>query len=85
MSNNSGSCKIAKFESVAEISEELQNFAEDFFEVTSIDYSDDGKERLVGYLRQDAKEEDLQKAAAARQILLPPYTWDLLQSDDWLT
>lgn len=85
MSNNSGSCKIAKFESVAEISEELQNFAEDFFEVTSIDYSDDGKEQLVGYLRQDAKEEDLQKAAAARQILLPPYTWDLLQSDDWLT
>ena len=85
MSNNSGSCKIAKFEPTAEISEELQVFADDFFEVTSIDYSDDGKDQLVGYLRQDAKEEDLQKAAAAQNIALPPYTWDLLQSDDWLT
>ncbi len=85
MSNNSGSCKIAKFEPSTEVNEELQAFAEDFFEVTSIDYCDDGKEQLVGYLRQNAKEEDLQKAAKEQNISLPPYSWDLLQSDDWLT
>ena len=60
MSNNSGSCKIAKFAPTVEIDETLQAFADDFFEVTSIDYQDDGTEQLVGYLRQDAKEEDLQ-------------------------
>lgn len=85
MSNNSGSCKIAKFEPTAEIDETLQAFADDFFEVTSIDYSDDGLEQLVGYLRQDANEDDLVAAAAAQGVKLPPYTWDLLQSDDWLT
>ena len=51
MSNNSGSCKIAKFAPTVEIDETLQAFADDFFEVTSIDYSDDGLEQLVGYLR----------------------------------
>lgn len=85
MSNNSGSCKIAKFAPTVEIDETLQAFADDFFEVTSIDYSDDGLEQLVGYLRQDAKEDDLVSAAAAQGVKLPPYTWDLLQSDDWLT
>ena len=85
MSNNSGSCKIAKFEPTPQISEELQAFADEFFEVTSIDYTDDGKEQLVGYLRQNAKEEDLQKAAQEQNITLPSYSWDLLQSDDWLT
>ncbi len=85
MSNNSGSCKIAKFEPTTQISEELQAFADEFFEVTSIDYTDDGKEQLVGYLRQNAKEEDLQKAAQEQNITLPSYSWDLLQSDDWLT
>lgn len=85
MSNNSGSCKIAKFEPTKEIDETLQAFADDFFEVTSIDYTDDGLEQLVGYLRQDAKEEDLVAAAKAQGVNLPPYTWDLLQSDDWLT
>lgn len=85
MSNNSGSCKIAKFEPTPQISEELQAFADEFFEVTSIDYTDVGKEQLVGYLRQNAKEEDLQKAAQEQNITLPPYSWDLLQSDDWLT
>ena len=85
MSNNSGSCKIAKFEPSTKTDEKLQAFADDFFEVTSIDYQDDGTEQLVGYLRQDAKEEDLQKAANKENITLPPYTWHLLQSDDWLT
>lgn len=85
MSNNSGSCKIAKFAPTKEIDETLQAFADDFFEVTSIDYTDDGLEQLVGYLRQDAKEEDLVAAAKAQGVNLPPYTWDLLQSDDWLT
>lgn len=85
MSNNSGSCKIAKFEPADEISENLQEFAEEFFEVTAIDYVDDGKEQLVGYLRQEAGEDDLPAAAAARGMLLPPYQWEILSSADWLT
>lgn len=85
MSNNSGSCKIAKFEPMANVSEELQAFADDFFEVTSLDYKDDGLEQLVGYMRSDAQEKDLQEAAAQQGILLPEYQWELLESEDWLT
>ena len=39
MSNNSGSCKIAKFEPTFAVDETLQAFADEFFEVTSIDIS----------------------------------------------
>lgn len=85
MSNNSGSCKIAKFEPTFAVDETLQAFADEFFEVTSIDYGDDGTEQLVGYMRPAAKEEDLLAAAAAKKINLPPYKWEILQSDDWLT
>lgn len=85
MSNNSGSCKIAKFEPVWEVSENLTEFADNFFEVTSIDYTDDGKEQLIGYLRQNAREEDLKLAAQTQGVDLPPYQWEILSSDDWLS
>ncbi len=85
MSNNSGSCFVIKFVPSDDISEELENFATDFFEVYSIDYQDDGKLCLTGYLPKDYQEKDLLKAAKNYGIVLPAYETQFLQSDDWLT
>ncbi|MBQ8481707.1 MAG: 50S ribosomal protein L11 methyltransferase [Alphaproteobacteria bacterium] len=84
MSNNAGSCQVVKFQPIAEVSEDLQNFAEDFFEVVSNDYTDDGLEQLVGYLRNSVSEQDMLYAAQNFGIKLPEYTIEKLQSDDWL-
>lgn len=85
MSNNSGSCFIIKFVPSENISEELENFAADFFEVYSIDYQDDGKLCLTGYLPKNYQEKDLLEAAKNYGIVLPDYETQFLQSDDWLT
>lgn len=85
MSNNSGSCQIVKFSPMTEVPENLQNFAEDFFEVVANDYTDDGMEQLVGYLRNSESIADMINAAQAAKIELPCYEVEKLQSDDWLT
>ena len=84
MSNNAGSCQIIKFEPVKEVPEVLQNFAEEFFEVVSNDYTDDGLEQLVGYLRNSVQIADMTAAAEKFGITLPPYEVEHLQSNDWL-
>ena len=84
MSNNAGSCQIVKFQPIAEVPEDLQNFAEEFFEVVAEDYTDDGLEQLVGYLRNSVSEDDMLNAAQSFGIKLPSYTIEKLQSDDWL-
>ena len=84
MSNNAGSCQIIKFEPVKEVPEVLQNFAEEFFEVVSNDYTDDGLEQLVGYLRNSVQIADMTEAAEKFGITLPPYEVEHLQSNDWL-
>lgn len=84
MSNNGGSCQIIKFEPVKEVPESLQNFAEEFFEVVSNDYTDDGLEQLVGYMRNSVQIADMITAAEKFGITLPSYKIELLQSNDWL-
>ena len=84
MSNNAGSCQIVKFQPVSEVPEDLQNFAEEFFEVVANDYTDDGLEQLVGYLRNSVSENDMLNAARNFGINLPEYTIEKLQSNDWL-
>lgn len=84
MSNNAGSCQIVKFQPVSEVPEDLQNFAEEFFEVVANDYTDDGLEQLVGYLRNSVSERDMLNAARNFGVNLPEYTIEKLQSNDWL-
>ena len=76
---------MIKFVPSENVSEELENFAADFFEVYSIDYQDDGKLCLTGYLPKNYQEKDLLEAAKNYGILLPAYEMQFLQSDDWLT
>lgn len=84
MSNNAGSCQIIRFKPVSEVPEGLQNFAEEFFEVVSVDYTEDGLEQLVGYLRTSASVEQMLKVAADLGVELPEYEVEQLSSQDWL-
>ena len=85
MSNNSGSCFVYNFAPADNISDEFENFAADFFDVYSINYQDDGKLCMVGYLSKQHSKDELQNAAKQYGIPLPAYDVQFLQSDDWLT
>ncbi|MBQ9035496.1 MAG: 50S ribosomal protein L11 methyltransferase [Alphaproteobacteria bacterium] len=85
MNLNSGTCKIVKFYPCENIENNLAEFAEDFFEVVSIDYTEDNLEQLIGYMRQDFDESTLNAAAAANNINLPPYQIETVHRDNWLT
>lgn len=84
MSDNSGSCQIVRFVPVKCVAQELQDFAEDFFEVVSNDYTDDGLEQISGYLRNSVSVEDMLQAAKYMGLILPEYTVEKISSDDWL-
>lgn len=84
MSNNAGSCQIVKFKPLMQVSEDLQSFAEDFFEVVANDYTDEGLEQLVGYLRNSVSVDDMKEKATELGIELPEYEVEKLQSEDWL-
>lgn len=85
MSANSGSCLIVKFAPAENIDEKLENFTLDFFEVCSIDYQDDGKSVLIGYMPMSFSENDLLIAAKTAGISLPKYEIQELRSENWLT
>ena len=84
MNTISGACQLIKFLPTEEIAEELNNFAEEFFDVITINYTDDGKEELVGYKPADFKEKDMLEAAALFGISLPEYKIEFLESKNWL-
>lgn len=85
MSNNSGKCKIIKFTPTEHVSETLEEFAQNFFEVVTTDYLDNGQEQLVGYMPQNFSEKDLYSAAKDANISLPPFQIETISSQDWLT
>lgn len=82
--DNGGSCWQISFEPQAEYSEPMNNFMEEFFDVTVCNYTDDGLEQLVGYKGRHFKEDELRQTAAARGLDLPPFKCELLTSDNWL-
>lgn len=82
--DNGGSCWQISFEPQAEYSEPMNNFMEEFFDVTACNYTDDGLEQLVGYKDRHFKEDELRQTAAARGLDLPPFKCELLTSDNWL-
>ena len=82
--DNGGSCWQISFEPQAEYSEPMNNFMEEFFDVTVCNYTDDGLEQLVGYKDRHFKEDELRQTAAARGLDLPPFKCELLTSDNWL-
>lgn len=82
--NNAGKCWQVTFAAQENYSEELNEFAEEYFDVVACNYTDDGEEQLVGYKSINFDEEDFLSQAKIQKIKLPQYKKDLLESENWL-
>lgn len=75
--------QISFFPKETEVSA-LENFLEEYFEVTACNYDDDGNDELVGYQSGDFDEEAMQQAAKVAGVTLPKYQITHLESQNWL-
>ena len=71
------------FEPVDTISEQLSDFLDSYFEVSAINFSDDGSEEFVGYT-EFFDDQKFQKDALSAGILLPAYKIEKLEDQNWL-
>ncbi|MBR1648322.1 MAG: 50S ribosomal protein L11 methyltransferase [Alphaproteobacteria bacterium] len=63
----------------------LDDFLSNFFEVVMIDYTDDGKVRYTGCLKEPVDEKELLKKAAQEGIELPEFLSEFIPAQNWLT
>ncbi len=78
-------CWQITFPDVGEISEQLQVFLDEFFEVNAVNYNDDGSQTAVGYAKGDSFDETaMSDYAADHNLKLPCYEITLLTSENWL-
>lgn len=82
--NNSGNCWQVCFAPLAEIPPFFEEFLQDYFEVVTDNYSDDGTDNFVGYQRTAFDEADFRQQAQNWHIILPDFHAELLTSDNWL-
>lgn len=82
--NKGGSCWLVNFQPQENISEELEIFLEEYFDVVACNYTDDGLEQYTGYKNINFSEDDLKSIATAQNITLPSYTLEYLESQNWL-
>lgn len=80
----SGSCWQITFQPRETYDETLSAFLEEYFEVLSSNYHDDGTEEYVAYKDLSFNEKDFRQAAEERKIDLPPYEVTYLESQNWL-
>lgn len=84
MTDKSGSCRVVTFAPVKSLDDFTQERLEEFFDVVSVDYTDDGLEIYKGYKNASFKEEELAAFIAANGLDLPACTIELLESANWL-
>ena len=84
MTEKSGSCQVITFAPVESLDNYTQEQLEEFFDVVSIDYTDDGFEIYKGYKNASFKEDELQAFISERNLTLPTHKTELLESDNWL-
>ena len=84
MTEKSGSCQVITFDPIESLDNYTQEQLEEFFDVVSVDYTDDGFEIYKGYKNTSFKEEELQDFISERNLTLPPHKTELLESDNWL-
>ena len=80
----SGSCWLIKFAPCENMDEERSFFFDEYFDVVTVNYTDDGLEQYVGYKGPGFVEHDLREKAAAAGIELPPFQTEFLESKNWL-
>ena len=66
------------------IDENFDEFLNNFFEVVSQNYNDDGRDEYIGYLGDNFDEQQMLQTAVLYSVKLPPYTIAELKSENWL-
>ncbi len=85
MSEKYGNSWKVIFEAPAQNNEMFDEFADSFFEVVTVDYTDEGQEIYSGYLSSEPDEKAMKEAAEAMEIALPAYRCEFVPAADWLT
>ena len=83
-SQKSGACWQITFANKKEYDEIFTEFLEEYFTVVSCNYNDDGTEQYVAYQNNHFDEQDFINTAKQRNIILPPYQKEYLESQNWL-
>ena len=79
-----GSCWQLSFSPTETYPEIFTDFIDEYFTTSSLDYGDDGLERLTAYADINFDEKDFAARAELAGISLPPYKKTLLESANWL-
>ncbi len=79
-----GSCWLVKFAPAESMNEITSEFFDEYFDVVAINYTDDGLEEYVGYKNNSFDEQHFIQEAQQRNIILPPYKTEFLESRNWL-
>ena len=77
--------KMIVFESLKKAEDKLVSFLDSYFEVSALNYTDDGKEEYVGYVDGAFDEKKLIECAKKEKIKLPTYRVEILENKNWLT
>lgn len=85
MSEKYGNSWKVVFEPQTSADETFDEFAEDFFEVVTIDYVGEGAEQYSGCLSSEPDEKAMKDEAAKRGVVLPPYHVEFVPAANWLT
>lgn len=82
--HETGSCWLVKFTPAESIDEITSDFFDEYFDVVAVNYTDDGLEEYVGYKNSSFNEQHFIQEARQRNIDLPPYKTEFLESRNWL-
>jgi ribosomal protein L11 methyltransferase len=85
MHNIKHNLKLLKFTPLEEMPEEIAQFLEEYFEVVTVNYTDQGLEEYVCYASPSFDAADFEKQIKQQNIKLPPYQEEILEDKNWLT
>jgi len=84
MKDNILKITVVTFQAQEKISEKLMEFLDSYFEVSALNYNDDGKEEYVGYTDLHFNKEVFECQAKAKSVVLPAYKIEEIQDKNWL-
>ncbi len=85
MHNIKHNLKLLKFAPIDEMPETIAEFLENYFEVVSVNYNDNGQEEYVCYASLSFDIDDFKNEVKLQNINLPPYQIEELEDKNWLT
>ena len=85
MHNIKHNLNLIKFMPVEEMSELAAEFLEEYFEVVTINYTDQGLEEYVCYVNNSFDKEKFDNTIKSLPFSLPSYTIEHLEDKNWLT